>query len=58
MKQSINRGLYENRLKEAQKQGKLYNITGVPTFIIAEKFRIVGAQPLDAFRKILTQVKT
>lgn len=57
LEKAIDEGRYRDRLDEAQKQGKLYSVTSVPAFVIAEKFRIVGAQPLDVFRKILNQVK-
>lgn len=52
---SVAQGHYRDRLEEAQKQGKKYNVTGVPAFLIEGKLRIVGAQPIDVFRKVLSK---
>lgn len=49
-------GRYRSRLTAARKEGGKINLTGVPTFIINEKYKIVGAQPLDVFRDTLNKV--
>ena len=49
-------GRYRSRLAAARKEGGKINLTGVPTFIINEKYKIVGAQPLDVFRDTLNKV--
>ncbi|MHB8828990.1 MAG: hypothetical protein ACYC6Q_05620 [Syntrophales bacterium] len=36
--------------------GEKINLTGVPTFIINEKFKIVGAQPLQAFQETFGRI--
>lgn len=43
---------YKPRLASARKEGRLINLTGVPTFIINDKHRIVGAQQIDVFRDL------
>ena len=42
-------GRYRSRLTEARKEGEKINLTGVPTFIINGKHKIVGTQPVDVF---------
>lgn len=49
-------GRYAPRLAEARKEGQLINLTGVPTFIIKAKYKIVGAQPIDVFRDFLHEI--
>ncbi len=44
---------YVSRLQAAQLEAARAGVTGVPTFVIAGKRTIVGAQPLDVFRKAL-----
>lgn len=47
---------YEKRLADTMKLAQAYEITGVPTFIVNNRYKIGGAQPYDvlieAFRKI------
>jgi predicted DsbA family dithiol-disulfide isomerase len=44
---------YKSRLDEARKEGMKIKVTGVPTFIINNKHKIVGAQPLEVFTDLL-----
>ena len=50
-------GRYESRLNEARKEGQLINLTGVPMFIIENKYEIVGAHPIEVFRNLLDKTK-
>ncbi len=43
---------YSPRLDEAREEGRLINLTGVPTFIINGRYKIVGAQPVEVFKEI------
>jgi predicted DsbA family dithiol-disulfide isomerase len=56
MLKAIADGRYESRLAEARKEGDRIDLTGVPTFIINEKYKIVGAQPVDVFREAFNRV--
>ncbi len=47
---------YRSRLAEARKEGEKINLTGVPTFIINDKHKIVGAQPIDVFEEIFNRI--
>ena len=44
---------YVDRLAQAQEEAIRLGVTGVPTCFIGGKERIVGAQPIEVFRKAL-----
>jgi predicted DsbA family dithiol-disulfide isomerase len=50
-------GRYELRLNQARKEGELIGLTGIPLFIIENKYQIVGAQPIETFRDLLDKIK-
>lgn len=56
LKRSLDEGLYRTRIEEAMKDAARYGITAVPTFIIDEAHKIVGAQPLGTFRNQLRRI--
>jgi len=43
-------GLYTVRVEDAMREAARYGVNAVPTFIVNETEKIVGAQPLGAFR--------
>lgn len=47
---------YKSRLDEARQEGIKIKLTGVPTFIINNKCKIVGAQPLETFTNLLNKI--
>jgi predicted DsbA family dithiol-disulfide isomerase len=50
---ALREGRYRARLREAQEESERYGVTGVPAFIVEDKYKIVGAQPLEVFREVL-----
>ncbi len=50
-------GRYASRLADASKEGRLLGLTGIPLFIVNNKYQITGAQPLDVFRDFLNKLK-
>jgi len=54
---AVNDGRYASRLNEARKEGELIGLTGVPLFIINNKYQITGAQPIETFRNLLDKIK-
>ena len=54
MQKAISSGKYLSTLEETKKDAAHYGVTGVPSFFINEKKSIVGAQPIDVFRKVLS----
>jgi len=47
---------YFDRLAQAQEDAARLGVTGVPTFFIEGKERIIGAQPIEVFRKSLKKL--
>jgi predicted DsbA family dithiol-disulfide isomerase len=54
---AIHDGRYASRLNEARKEGELLGLTGIPLFIIENKYQITGAQPIETFRNLLNKIK-
>jgi predicted DsbA family dithiol-disulfide isomerase len=48
---------YTSRLNETRKEASLIGLTGVPLFVIENKHKIVGAQPIETFRSYLDKIK-
>jgi predicted DsbA family dithiol-disulfide isomerase len=57
MRDAVQDGRYLPRLISARKEGQLIGLTGVPTFIVEGKHKVVGAQPVEVFRNLLDKVK-
>jgi predicted DsbA family dithiol-disulfide isomerase len=53
----LQQGLYLPRIEESMRDAALYGITAVPTFIINEAHRIVGALSLGSFRNRLERIQ-
>ena len=53
MKQALQEGKYLSGLEATKEDAAVRGVTGVPTFFIGDKKSVVGAQPLDVFRKAL-----
>ena len=56
MMKAISEKRYRSRLSEARQEGAKINLSGVPTFIINEKHKIVGAQPVEVFRELFSKL--
>lgn len=52
MMNAISEKRYRPRLTQARQEGEKINLTGVPTFIVNEKHKIVGAQPVEVFKEV------
>lgn len=48
---------YEERIKRAGAEARAYGVSGVPAFIIEDRYRIVGAQPYDQLAAAFRQVQ-
>ena len=56
LRKALKDGRYSKRLEQARKEAQTINLTGVPTFIINAKHKIVGAQPIDVFRDLFHEM--
>ena len=54
---AVRDGRYASRLNKARKEASLIGLTGVPLFVIDNKHKIVGAQPIETFRNLLDKIK-
>ena len=54
---AVRDGRYASRLNETRKEATLIGLTGVPLFVIENKYKIVGAQPIETFRDLLDKIK-
>ena len=54
---AIRDGRYEPRLDEARREAESLCLTGIPLFMIRNKYKITGAQPIETFRQLLDKIK-
>ena len=54
---AVSDGRYASRLNETRKEATLIGLTGVPLFVIENKYQITGAQPIETFRNLLDKIK-
>ena len=57
MLSAVRDGRYASRLNETRKEASLIGLTGVPLFVIENKYKIVGAQPIETFRELIDKIK-
>ena len=55
MMKSIEDGTYESNLTEGKNLALKYEVNSTPTFIINDKYTVVGAQSIDSFKKLLNK---
>ncbi|MCY0903140.1 MAG: DsbA family protein, partial [Firmicutes bacterium] len=48
---------YEEALHKGQDEGAQCGVSGTPTCIINGRYRVVGAQPIEAFRQVLRTIE-
>jgi predicted DsbA family dithiol-disulfide isomerase len=53
---AVKKGIYEEMLDQATSTAHANNINSTPTFIINNKYALVGAQPVESFRKALLEI--
>lgn len=47
---------YDQRIERSMAESRAYGVTGAPTFIIADRFKVVGAQPYERLRDALRNI--
>ncbi len=57
LSQCLRDGIYSPRIEEAMREAALYGITAVPTFIVNDTHKIVGAHPVESFRRQLAIIE-
>lgn len=56
LKRVLEEGVYAPRLEETMREAARYGVNAVPTFIVNDEHKIVGALPLDSFRDRLSRI--
>ena len=56
MKQEVEAGKYKARVEEEVKRAYAMGVSGVPTYVLNDKYAVVGAQPYDVFKRALETV--
>jgi predicted DsbA family dithiol-disulfide isomerase len=54
LRMALTAGWYRGKRETNRDQARNLRVTAVPTYIFAQGTRVVGAQPLDHFRRLLT----
>lgn len=54
--QAVADGRYQQRLAESAQQARAYGVTGVPTWIINDRYKLVGAQPYEQLREVFRRM--
>jgi len=57
MAAAVNSGKHQTMIEKTKKDAARLGVSGVPAFFFGDK-KLVGAQPLDVFRKALRSVKS
>jgi predicted DsbA family dithiol-disulfide isomerase len=52
----MERGTYKDNVEEQVRQAYRIGVTGVPTYVINDRYAIVGAQPYEVFQNALDQI--
>ena len=56
MQSEVGSGKYTAEVEAQVKQAYQIGVTGVPTYVINDRYAIIGAQPYEAFHNALTKI--
>ncbi len=56
MQAVVDGGKYTAEVAEQVMQAQQIGVTGVPTYVINDRYAVVGAQPYEAFKRALAQI--
>ena len=56
MQQRVEGNHYTNYVEEQVRWAQQIGVTGVPTYVINDRYAVVGAQPYEVFKNALTQI--
>jgi predicted DsbA family dithiol-disulfide isomerase len=52
LREALASGTYSARREAAEQEARMLGVTGVPTYFFADGPKVVGAQPLEQFRRL------
>jgi predicted DsbA family dithiol-disulfide isomerase len=56
MQQVVESGTYTDEVAAQVYQAQQIGVSGVPTYVINDRYAVVGAQPYEVFKRALTQI--
>jgi predicted DsbA family dithiol-disulfide isomerase len=56
LQEKVKSGTYKDNVEEQVRQAYQIGVTGVPTYVINDRYAIVGAQPYEVFENALEQI--
>jgi predicted DsbA family dithiol-disulfide isomerase len=56
MQQLVQSNHYRDLVEEQVRWAQQIGVTGVPTYVINDRYAVVGAQPYEVFKNALTQI--
>jgi len=56
MQQVVESGTYTDEVAAQVRQAQQIGVTGVPTYVINDRYAVVGAQPYEVFKRALDQI--
>lgn len=56
MERALDAGTYEGSLGDTSARARRYGITGTPTFVFADRYAAVGAQPTEELRRVVDRL--
>ncbi len=56
MQQVVESGTYTAEVAAQVENAQQIGVTGVPTYVINDRYAVVGAQPYEVFKRALTQI--
>lgn len=57
LNRSLEKGIHSARVAEAMQEASQYGVNAVPTFVINETHKLVGALPLESFRDRIKRIQ-
>jgi predicted DsbA family dithiol-disulfide isomerase len=56
MQELVEGNRYTDDVEEQVRWAQQIGVTGVPTYVVNERYAVVGAQPYDVFKNVLAQI--
>ena len=56
MERSLDEGTYAEAVEEQMEVAQQSGITGIPAYVIADKYLVMGAQPYTLFKQVVDRV--
>ncbi len=58
MQREVERGTYHDRLEAEIEEAQAMGVNAVPTYVLNDKYAVVGAQPYPVFERVLARLQS